>query len=135
MFAAPSLGATVSSNGCVMPGAPAVPKNNAYSDHSSAAIVPIEISVSMVAAPCRRFVHAALWNGHAAHTMTGPARASESHCQEVNCSAGIIAIAMTGTVRMIEATSRCLRLVSSASDASVTSPAGVFASGMGRTAV
>jgi hypothetical protein len=43
--------------------------------------VPIEMSVSMVAAPCRRFAHAALWNGHAAHTSTGAARVREIHCQ------------------------------------------------------
>jgi hypothetical protein len=60
------------------------------------------MSVSMVAAPWRRLVHAALWNGHAPHTITGAASASDAHCQYVNCNGGIIAIAMTGTVRMIE---------------------------------
>ena len=35
----------------------------------------------MVAAPWRRLVHAARWNGHAPHTTTGAARVSESHCQ------------------------------------------------------
>ena len=35
----------------------------------------------MVAAPWRRFAHAARWNGQAAHTITGAARVSEIHCQ------------------------------------------------------
>ena len=81
MFAAPSDGAIVSSNGWVIPGVPAVPKNSAYSDHSSAAEVPIEMSVSIVAAPCLRFVQAALWNGQAPQTITGAASARDSHCQ------------------------------------------------------
>jgi uncharacterized membrane protein YGL010W len=42
---------------------------------------PIEISVSMVAVPCLRFAQAALWKGHAPHTITGAAKASEAHCQ------------------------------------------------------
>jgi hypothetical protein len=41
----------------------------------------MEMSVSMVAVPCRRLVHAAWWKGQAAHTITGAARVSESHCQ------------------------------------------------------
>ncbi len=64
-----------------MPGAPAVPKNSAYIDHSRADEVPSEIRVSMVAAPWRRLAHAALWNGHAAHTTTGRVSARETHCQ------------------------------------------------------
>ena len=52
-----------SANGWVMPGVPAVPKNRAHSDQPNAASVPIETSVSMVAAPCRRLAQAALWNG------------------------------------------------------------------------
>ena len=72
--------------------------NNAYTDQPSAASVPIEISVSIVAPPCRRFAHAARWNGHAPQATTGTVSASDSHCQYVNCSAGTIAIAITGTV-------------------------------------
>ena len=60
--------------------------------------MPNEIKVSMDAAPCRRLVQAARWKGSAPHTTTGAARVSESHCQASNCSAGTIAIAMTGTV-------------------------------------
>lgn len=66
MFAAPSPRAMVSSNACVMPGIPAVPKNRAHRDHSSAAEVPTEIRVSMVAAPCLALVQAARWKGQAA---------------------------------------------------------------------
>ena len=46
-----------------MPGSPAPPQKSAYTDHPNAASVPIEISVSMVAAPWRRLSHAARWNG------------------------------------------------------------------------
>src|SRR6187200_1623000 len=97
MSPAPSPGCTDHSKACVMPGMPAEPKNSAYSDHTNAAETPIEISVSIVAAPWRRLTHAARWNGYAAHTTTGAASTSDSHCQYVNWSAGIIAIAITGT--------------------------------------
>src|SRR2546430_12475531 len=106
MLLVPSVGEMVSSNGCVMPGIPAVPQNSAYMDQPNAAIVPIEISVSIVAVPCRRLAHAAWWNGHAPQTTTGAASVSDSHCQLVNCSAGIIAIAITGTVSTIEINNR-----------------------------
>ncbi|KMO67169.1 hypothetical protein MCHLDSM_06418 [Mycolicibacterium chlorophenolicum] len=43
--------------------------------------MPTEISVSIVAAPCLRFVHAAAWNGNAPQTTTGAASVSDSHCQ------------------------------------------------------
>ena len=52
---------------------PASPKNSAYSDHSQAASVPSEISVSIVAAPWRRFAQAARWNGQAPQSTTGVA--------------------------------------------------------------
>ncbi len=109
MLAEPSVRATVSSKECVIPGSPAVPRNSAYSDQASAARVPREMRVSMVEAPWRRLVHAALWNGQAPHTTTGAARVSDSHCQWVNCSAGTIATAMTGALRTAETTSRCRR--------------------------
>src|SRR3954451_21413914 len=88
----------VSSKGWVMPGSPAPPNSSAYSDQPNAASTPIEMSVSMVAAPWRRLVQAAVWNGQAPHTATGAASASEIHCQYVNWKAGTIASAMTGTV-------------------------------------
>ena len=76
------------------------------------------MSVSIVAAPCLRLAHAALWNGHAPHTMTGAASVRDSHCQYVNWRAGIIAIAMTGTVRTTEPMRRWRREVSSGSSGS-----------------
>ncbi len=124
MFPAPSLRAMVSSKGCVMPGVPAVPKNSAHSDHRNAAEVPTEISVSMVAAPCRALVKAALWKGQAAYVTTGAASVSDSHCQYSNCSAGTIAIAMTGTASTTAVTSRSLsgRSSSAASAGSAPGP-------------
>ena len=75
---------------------PASPRNSAYSDHSQAASVPTLISVSIVAAPCLRFVHAAWWNGHPAHTTTGDTSVSDSHWKLSNWSAGIIASSSAG---------------------------------------
>ena len=106
MFPAPSLGWTVHSNSCVMPGMPACPKKRAYSDHRNAAETPIETRVSIVAAPWRRLIQAARWNGQAPHTTTGAASASEAHCQYVNCRAGIIARRITGTDSTIDPISR-----------------------------
>ena len=53
----------------------------------------------VVVARCRAFTKAEWWNGHAAHAYTGTVRARLTHCQPVNCSAGTIAIAITGTPR------------------------------------
>ena len=89
-----------------MPGIPASPKNSAYSDQPNAASTPTLIRVSMVAAPCRRFVQAARWNGHAPHTTTGAARVRLSHCQLSNCSGATIASTSTGTVSAVEMISR-----------------------------
>ncbi len=60
----------------------------------------------MVDVPCRRFVQAARWNGQAPQTTTGAASVRDSHCQFVNCQAGTIAIAITGTVSTAEMISR-----------------------------
>ena len=76
---------------------PASPMKSAYSDHSHAASVPSETSVSIVAAPCLRLAQAALWNGHAAHSTTGVTRFSDSHWKLSNCSAGTIASASAGS--------------------------------------
>ncbi len=51
-------------------------------------MMPSETSVSIVAAPCRALVSAARWNGHAAHSATGAAHATRTHCQPGNRSAG-----------------------------------------------
>jgi len=66
----------------------------------------MEISVSMVAAPCRRLVKAARWNGRAAHATTGVVRASATHCQPANCSDGTMARAATGSDSATAAASR-----------------------------
>ena len=58
---------------------------------------------------------------------TGAASVSDSHCQFVNCSAGIIAINRTGTVNTIDSTRRCRMAASSAGSAS--EPAGPATSG------
>ena len=76
---------------------PASPMNSAYSDHSQAASVPTETSVSIVAAPCLRLAHAALWKGQAAHSTTGVTRFSDSHWKLSNCSAGTIESTSAGT--------------------------------------
>ena len=89
-----------------MPGMPASPMNSAYSDHNQAASVPTLIRVSIVAVPCRRFAHAARWNGHPPQSTTGVARLSASHCQLSNCSGGIIDSSRTGTESTAEKTSR-----------------------------
>ena len=68
--------------------------------------MPIEMSVSMVAAPCRRLVQAARWNGQPAQPTTGVASASDTHCQPSNCSAGTMASATTGTASSTATTSR-----------------------------
>ena len=98
-----------------MPIMPASVNSSAYSDHSVAAVTPSEIRVSMVAAPCRRLITAARWNGHAAHVTTGSARASEAHCHPGNCHAGTIDSAMTGTARVIATRSRVRSARASAS--------------------
>src|SRR5699024_11266024 len=98
----------------------------------------MEMRVSMVAVPWRRLVQAALWNGQAAHTITGAARAREAHCQEVNWSAGTMAMAITGTVSTIAPMRRCLSDVSSESGASPSLPGGpddVASLGLGMTTV
>src|SRR5699024_7174214 len=96
MWASASPGLTVRLKACCMPGVPAVPRNRAYSDQPNAARVPMEMRVSMVAAPWRRFVQVARWNGQAPQTTTGAARVRESHCQQVNCSGGIMASRIAG---------------------------------------
>ncbi len=51
MLPSPLVRSTVSSNGWVIPGTPALPNSNAYSDQANAASVPIDTSVSIVAVP------------------------------------------------------------------------------------
>ncbi|CAB4883973.1 unannotated protein [freshwater metagenome] len=60
---------------------PACPKSIAQSDQMNAASTPTLMSVSMVAARCRRLVNAARWNGQAPHVVTGVASPRQTHCQ------------------------------------------------------
>ena len=107
MLPAPSPRSMVSSNGCVMPGMPAVPQNSAYTDQPNAASVPIEISVSIVAVPCRRLAHAARWNGQRTpHDDRRGQRRARATASRRTASAGTIAIAITGTVSTAETSSR-----------------------------
>ena len=76
------------------------------SDHASAASEPIDTSVSMVVAPCRRLTAAARWNGQPAPTITTAASTATSHSQPLNCSAGIMEISTAGTVSAAPVTSR-----------------------------
>ena len=112
-----------------MSGMPASPRNSAYSDQPQAASTPIEMSVSIVAVPCLRFAHAARWNGHAPHRITGVASCRQSHCQLSNCSGRIIAISSTGSDSSAEMIRR--RRSGASSSASASSLAG---SSVGRTA-
>ena len=51
------------------------------SDHSVAAVIPTEISVSMEATPWRALRSATRWNSQAAHVTIGSANPVRSHCQ------------------------------------------------------
>src|SRR5215204_4837320 len=136
MLPVPAIREIVSSNGCVMPAMPAVPQNSAYTDQPSAAMVPIEIRVSMVAVPWRRLLHAALWNGHAPHATTGAASVNDSHCQLVNCNAGTMAMAITGTVSASDTSSRWRsEAVGSAASGSEASRVSADFGGLGSCAV
>ena len=50
--------------------------------------MPSDTSVSIDAAPCRAFLIAAAWNGHAAHPATGAAITISTHCQPGNLDHG-----------------------------------------------
>ena len=88
--------------------------------------------MSIVAAPCLRFAHAALWNGHAPHSTTGVARFSASHCQLSNCSAGTIDMSSTGNDSSADRITRLRSCV--VAPRSAASPAASAASDDGRTA-
>ena len=97
MWSEPAPRSVKSSNGIVIPGMPASRKKRATSDQPRAASVPSEISVSIVAAPWRRFCQAALWKGQPPQSTTGVASCSASHCQFSNCSGSIIESSRTGS--------------------------------------
>ena len=81
-----------------------VPVTSAASDHRYAAVALRLISVSMVATPCRAFPTAARWKGHAPHSATGVASASDSHAQGRDGQA--MASTTTGTASTKEISSR-----------------------------
>ena len=92
--------------------------------------------VSIVAAPWRRFIQAARWNGQPAHRTTGPARARVSHCQLVNCSVLIIDSSSTGTPSTVAPMSRLRRARTFGSSAAGASSAVVdVGAGPGTVAV
>ena len=102
----PAVRDGTSSNGIFMPVRPASRKKSATTDQPHAESVPSEISVSIVAAAWRRFFHAATWNGQPAHSTTGVASWSASHCQCVNWSAETIPISRVGRESTAAKTSR-----------------------------
>ena len=57
------------------------PRSSATTDQPSAARVPSEMSVSIVAVPWRRFLAAARCSGQAPQTTAGAASASATHSQ------------------------------------------------------
>jgi hypothetical protein len=79
--------------------------------------------VSIVAAPCRRLIQAARWNGQAPQVATGAASVRAALCQLSNCNAGIIETSSTGSVRTAASTSRC-RSAEAASGSAAASAAG-----------
>ena len=60
--------------------AAAIRKNMAYADHPQAAMMPSDTSVSIEHEPCRAFLRALRWKGHAAHSPTGAVRSASTHC-------------------------------------------------------
>ncbi len=74
----------------------AIPPSSTTVDHDQAEIVPIEISVSIVATAWRAFSAAARWNGQPLQNTTGVASASDTHSQPENCAAGTIASTASG---------------------------------------
>ena len=89
----------------------------------------------MVAARWRALVQAARWNGNAPQTTTGEARVSASHCQFLNCSAGIIDIATTGRVRIAQISSRLRSESASPASGAGSSGWSTFSGGGGAVAV
>ena len=79
-------------------------------------------------------IAAARWNGQAPQITTGAANVSEAHCQLVNCHAGTIAIAITGTVSTTAPMSLCRNDSSSLSAGSATSSEVAGDRGAGRLA-
>jgi hypothetical protein len=134
MVSAASVRSMVSSKGWVIPGIPASPKNSAQTDQPSAARVPMEMRVSMVAMPCRAALAAPRWNCQPPQMTAGAPRVRESHCQFSNCQAGTIAMATTGTASAMVTSSRC-RNAASAGSGSASASSATGSGGAGSAAV
>jgi hypothetical protein len=119
----------------VRPGAPARPRNSAYTDQPNAASVPTDTRVSIDAAARVRFAAAARWNGSAPQTTTGAASVSDAHCHDGNCSAGTIAVATTGRVSAAHTRSRVRWATSTGSSSGGAPPSAATGSGAGGVAV
>ena len=99
------------------------PRKSTAADQPSAASVPIEMRVSIVAAPCRAFSAAARWNGQPAQSTTGAASASATHSHPSNMSGGTIETRASGTLS-VTASNRRRRSARSADAASPRPAAG-----------
>ena len=103
----------------------ASPQTNAHTDHATAATTPSEISVSMVAVRCRRFIAAERWNGHAPHVTTGALSSNAHHCQLRNCQASIIDTTATGIASASDTSNRRRSNAKSSSYSSSLAPSDV----------
>ena len=84
----------------------APPHSTAHMLHNCAAITPTEISVSMLADPCRALTAADLWNGHAHHVTTGSDSAPAHHCQPWNWANPNMDMVKTGSEKTAATTRR-----------------------------
>ena len=105
----------------------ALPHTNAHTDQPIAAMMPREMSVSIVVVRWRAFIAAARWNGPADHTTTGNENASAHHFHPSNCSAENIDIATTGIPATSDTVSR-VRSIATRSSVSLSSISGVVSS-------
>ena len=112
-----------------MPVTPASPRNSAYIDQAKAVRTPRLTSVSIVAAPWRRFTQAARWNGHAPQTTTGVASCRASHCQLSNCRAETIDSSRTTSASGAQISSRRRSGAVSSGSAGAVAPAASSAVG------
>src|SRR5450756_1603734 len=84
-------------------------------DHPKEDKTPSETRVSMEVMPWRKFVHVALWNGHADQKTTGRERetSSQSHVGKRNCGskAKTRPMSMRGKVRSTATMRRRLNMV------------------------
>ena len=89
-----AISAMVPPTWAVMSGA----RISSTAEYTKETSTPTDTRVSIVDEPCRAARNAAEWNGHAAHSATGAARANATQPQCGNCSAGTMEINTSGTV-------------------------------------